>query len=100
MSNLVSIVVNCYNGDKYLKKNLESIQGQKYKNWELIFWDNFSTDKSKEIFKSFEDKRFKYYSAHEHTSLSKARNLAISECKGDFIAFSSISSPTALAEIF
>jgi glycosyltransferase involved in cell wall biosynthesis len=84
---LISIVMNCFNGEKYLSDSLESIQKQTYKNWELIFWDNFSTDKSKEIFKSFEDKRFKYYSALEHTSLSKARNLAISECKGDFIAF-------------
>ena len=50
MSQLVSIVVNCYNGEKYLKKTLESIQAQKYKNWELIFWDNQSEDNSKKFF--------------------------------------------------
>ena len=58
MSQLVSIVVNCYNGEKYLKKTLESIQAQKYKNWELIFWDNQSEDNSKKIFHSFKDTRF------------------------------------------
>ena len=40
MSKLVSIIVNCYNGEKYLKETLKSIQNQKYNNWELIFWDN------------------------------------------------------------
>ena len=84
---LISIVMNCFNGEKYLSDSLESIQKQTYKNWELIFWDNLSTDKSKAIFESFEDKRFRYYSAIEHTTLTKARNFALSKCKGDFIAF-------------
>ena len=44
MSKLISIIVNCYNGEKYLKQTLESIQKQNYTNWELIFWDNHSTD--------------------------------------------------------
>ena len=42
---LVSIIMNCYNGDKYLKTSVNSILKQDYKNWELIFWDNKSTDK-------------------------------------------------------
>ena len=53
MSKLISIIVNCYNGEKYLKQTLESIQKQNYTNWELIFWDNQSTDNSKAIFDSF-----------------------------------------------
>tara|TARA_Y100001970_G_scaffold129887_1_gene160135 strand:- start:12929 stop:13864 length:936 start_codon:yes stop_codon:yes gene_type:complete len=84
---LISIIMNCFNGDKYLSYSLESIQKQTYQNWELIFWDNFSTDNSKQIFKSFNDKRFHYYHANEHTTLSKARNLALDKCNGDFIAF-------------
>ena len=87
MSELISIIVNCYNGEKYLKKTLESIQKQIYKNWELIFWDNKSTDNSKEIFQSFNDPRFKYYYSEKFTSLYKARNLACEKCNGKFIAF-------------
>ena len=44
---LVSIILNCYNGEKYLKDSLLSIKNQTYKNWELIFWDNRSSDNSK-----------------------------------------------------
>ena len=84
---LVSIVVNCFNGEKYLKKNLESIQRQEYSNWELIFWDNQSSDNSKKIFDSFNDKRFKYFYSDKHTTLYEARNLACKKTHGDFIAF-------------
>ncbi len=83
----ISIILNCYNGSKYLKEALNSIQNQSYKNWELIFWDNRSTDNSKSILKSYENKKFKYFLAKKHTSLYAARNLAISKAKGKFISF-------------
>jgi len=34
----VSIIVNCLNGEKYLKAALDSIFAQTYKDWEIIFW--------------------------------------------------------------
>ena len=46
----ISVIMNCYNGSKYLKESLESIINQTYSDWELIFWDNQSTDSSAEIF--------------------------------------------------
>ncbi len=39
-SPLVSFVVNCFNGELFLKTCLNSILSQTYTNWELIFWDN------------------------------------------------------------
>ena len=53
---LVSIIMNCYNGEAYLCESIESVLSQTYKNWDLIFWDNKSEDKSAEIFKSYKDK--------------------------------------------
>ena len=84
---LVSVILNCYNGEKYLKDSLKSIVKQTYKNWELIFWDNRSSDLSKTIMKSFKNKKFKYFSSKQHTSLYAARNLAISKAKGSYISF-------------
>ena len=84
---LVSIILNCYNGEKYLKHSLSSIKNQTYKNWELIFWDNRSTDNSKEILKSSKIKRLRYFLSKKHTTLYSARNLAIKKARGDYIAF-------------
>ena len=86
-NSLISIVVNCYNGEKYLKDCLKSIKSQTYKNWEVIFWDNLSNDKSKDLFLTFKEKRFKYFKAKKHTSLYEARNLAIKKCSGKIVTF-------------
>jgi glycosyltransferase involved in cell wall biosynthesis len=47
---LVSVIVNCFNGEKYLSEAIDSVLSQNYINWELIFWDNLSIDSSAEIF--------------------------------------------------
>ena len=84
---LVSIVMNCYNGQTYLADAIKSILSQKYRNFEVIFWDNQSNDNSAFIYKRFKDKRLKYYYAKKHTTLYRARNLAIKKAKGKLIAF-------------
>ena len=63
--NKVSIVMNCFNGEEYLEQSLKSILCQTYKNWELIFMDNCSDDKSKEIVKKIKDNRIKYFRTKE-----------------------------------
>jgi glycosyltransferase involved in cell wall biosynthesis len=83
----VSVIMNCFNSDKYLKQAVESVLCQTYKNFELIFWDNQSTDNSSKIIKSYDENRIKYYYADEFTSLGNARNLAISKATGEWIAF-------------
>jgi len=83
---LVSILMNCYNGEKYLNEAIDSIYAQTYKNWELVFWDNASTDRSVNIAKSY-DERIKYYIAPETTPLGEARNFALERADGEYIAF-------------
>ena len=83
----VSIIMNCYNSSKFLKEALDSVILQTYSNWELIFWDNKSTDESATIFKGYQDERFKYHLALQNTDLSEARNLAIEKAEGDWLAF-------------
>ena len=64
MDKKVSVIVNCHNGEKYLSKCIASILNQKYENLEIIFYDNFSNDKSKEIISTFMDKRIKYFKSN------------------------------------
>ena len=56
---LVSVIINCHNGEKFLKNCIKSVLNQSYRNFEIIFWDNRSTDNSYKIAKSFKDKRIK-----------------------------------------
>jgi len=84
---LVSVIMNCFNGEKYLCEAIDSVISQKYKNWELIFWDNLSEDSSAAIFNKYNDKRLKYFLSDKHTSLSEARALAIDKSKGEVITF-------------
>ena len=80
---LVSVLMNCYNCEKYLKEALDSIYAQTYQNFEIIFIDNCSTDKSAEIVKQY-DKRLKYYKTPQHVSLCNARVFAKQYISGDF----------------
>jgi glycosyltransferase involved in cell wall biosynthesis len=83
---MVSILMNCYNGERYLAEAIDSIYAQTYQNWEIIFIDNCSTDKSAEIVKSY-DERIIYYKTKKNIELGDARAFGLQYCTGDFLAF-------------
>lgn len=84
---LITVVMNCFNGEKYLRQAIDSVIAQTWQNWELIFWDNQSTDRSAEIFRSYSDPRMKYFYAPKHTYLYAGRNYALEKASGEFLAF-------------
>lgn len=84
---LVSVIINCYNGEEFLRETIESVINQTYSNWELIFWDNQSTDSTAEIIKGYHDDRIRYFYAPTHTPLGEARNLAMKQVAGKYLAF-------------
>lgn len=83
----ISIVMNCYNSQKYLKEAIDSVLAQTVSDWEIIFWDNQSTDQSKDIVLSYSDPRIRYFLAPKHTSLGEARNLAVEKTSADWFCF-------------
>jgi len=82
----VSIIMNCYNSERFLKEAIDSVYAQTYQNWEIIFWDNASTDSSGEIAQSY-DEKVQYYLAKTTTPLGEARNVALQKASGTYIAF-------------
>jgi len=84
---IVSVIVNCYNSAKYLRETIDGLIAQSYENWEAIFWDNQSTDKTAEIIASYNEPRFKYFYAEKNTPLGKARNLAMQKASGSYICY-------------
>jgi glycosyltransferase involved in cell wall biosynthesis len=86
---LVSVIMNCYNCEAFLSEAIESVLNQTYKNFEIIFWDNNSTDNSSIIYNRYQnrDNRLKYFLSNTNTMLGEARNLAIEKASGEWIAF-------------
>jgi len=83
----VSVIVNCFNGEKYLEQALDSIYGQTYKDWEIIFWDNLSTDQTPVIAQSYKDGRLKYFRGSSFLTLGAARYEAVKHASGEWVAF-------------
>ena len=80
----VSIIMPIYNAEKYIKKSIESILNQSYKNFELIIIDDGSNDNSKNIIKKYNDIRIKYF-YFNHQGISKCLNFAIITAKYNLI---------------
>ncbi|MDA8094306.1 MAG: glycosyltransferase [Betaproteobacteria bacterium] len=84
---LVSVIMNGRNVADYVASAIESVLSQTYRNWEIVFWDNQSEDGTADIVHSFGEPRIRYFLAETFTPLGQARNLAIEQSKGAFIAF-------------
>ena len=82
----MSVIINCLNGERFVKTAIDSVYKQTYKNWEIIFWDNGSTDNTAEIVKRF-DNRLRYFKSRKTTILGQARSNATKKAKGDYLAF-------------
>jgi glycosyltransferase involved in cell wall biosynthesis len=84
----VQIIINCYNGQKYLHKSINSVLSQSYHNWQIIFFDNASTDESLNILNSFKlENKVKIFKSLETIPLGHARRKALSICNASFVTF-------------
>lgn len=84
---LVSIIMPSWNTEKFIGKSIQCVLDQTYQNWELIIVDDCSTDKTDEIVASFKDERIKYLKNETNTGAALARNRAMREAQGEWIAF-------------
>lgn len=82
----VSIIINCHNGMQYLSQCLDSVLNQSFTDWEIIFWDNDSSDDSALIAKKYCPK-LSYFFNRTKLSLGHARKLAIQKATGEYICF-------------
>ncbi len=83
-----SIVVPIYNVEKYIRQCLESIQNQTYKDFEVLCIDDCGTDNSIKIAEEFaqKDSRFKIFHHDHNRGVSAARNTALDNAKGKYMA--------------
>lgn len=86
---LVSIITPSYKSERFITQTIESVLLQTYKNWELIIIDDVSPDKSNDIIEKFceKDSRIKLIKLEKNSGPAVARNIAIEQAKGRYIAF-------------
>lgn len=85
----VSIILPCFNGQDTIKEAVESVIAQSYKNWELIIVDDCSTDNSgKFLIENYSlHPQIRIFTFKTNKGVSNARNFAINQSKGDYLAF-------------
>jgi len=85
---LVSIPVLTYNGEKFLRKQLDSIFSQTYKNIEVLAYDDASSDDTVKILKEYEKQHsnFKVFVNTKNVGINQNFVNALKECNGDYIS--------------
>lgn len=99
-----SIIIPVYNCEQYIKRCIESLKKQTFRDFEVLIIDDGSTDNSKKIIEHFiqDDKHF-IYLYKNNAGVSSARNLGLSQSKGNYVIFIDSDDwvePTLLEEIY
>ncbi len=83
---MISIIILNYNGKSFLKECLDSVLAQSFKDFEIIFVDNNSTDNSVEfILDNYSDERIKIFRAEKNLGFAGGNNLGLKNASGKFI---------------
>lgn len=84
---LVSVVIPSYNHAHFLRRSLDSVQRQGWKNWEVLVVDNYSTDNTDEVLKPYLGQRVRLLKIHNNGVIAASRNKGLREARGEWIAF-------------
>jgi teichuronic acid biosynthesis glycosyltransferase TuaG len=86
---LISIITPSFNSEKFIVETIQSVQNQTYQNWEMIIVDDCSTDRTVSIIEQFvkNDDRIHLFQLDKNSGAGIARETALSNAKGDYIAF-------------
>lgn len=82
----ISVIIPCYNVEKYISKCIESIETQTFENAEYIFIDDGSTDNTVKIISSYKNNKFKIIKS-ENNGVASARNIGMQNATGDTVTF-------------
>lgn len=85
----VSVIMPAYNAEEYIRKSLDSVVNQVYKNLEIILVDDASTDSTKKIIKEYAEKDDRIIPFYQSTNkgVSAARNMGLKAATGEYIVF-------------
>ena len=89
LKNLISIITPSYKSERFISQTIESVLAQTYQNWEMVIVDDVSPDNSNKIIEEYckKDNRIRLIKLEKNSGAAVARNRAIDEAKGRYIAF-------------
>lgn len=82
---LVSVVMSAFNAELYIREAIDSIICQTYSKFEFIIIDDGSTDNTKKIIESYDDKRIRFISNSKNKGLIYSLNFAVNISNGEYI---------------
>jgi glycosyltransferase involved in cell wall biosynthesis len=83
----VSVIINVYNGEATLRETIDSVLNQSCTDWELIVWDDCSTDGSVAIVRDYGESRIKHFVSDRNRGLGPSRFAALEHASGQWFAF-------------
>ena len=86
---LVSIITPTFNSANFIEETIKSVLSQTYSNWEMIIVDDCSGDNTEEVVSQYsrKDRRIKYIRLEKNSGAAIARNKAMGEAEGEYMAF-------------
>ena len=89
MMSQVSVIMPCYNMERFIAHSIESVIGQSFADLELLIVDDASTDKTADVVRYYceQDDRVKLVVKQEHSGIANSRNQALSAAQGRYLAF-------------
>ena len=86
---LVSVIMPCYNMERFISETIASVQRQTYPHWELLIVDDASTDRTADMVKNLQnqDERIRFFVKPQHSGIADTRNQCLKMAQGRFLAF-------------
>lgn len=86
---LVSVIMPCYNMERYISDSIMSVRQQTYPHWELLIVDDTSTDGTEAVIESHcqQDDRIHFTKKNIHSGIADSRNMCLKMAQGQYLAF-------------
>lgn len=82
-----SIIICAYNVGNYIDASIISVLEQDYDNYELVIYNDGSTDNTAEVIKKYKDKKINFIDCKQNKGLGAARNIAVKKARGEYILY-------------
>lgn len=83
---LISVIMSVYNEEQYVEKSIRSILNQTVQDFEIIIFDDYSTDATPDLIESIQDVRIRFYRNTENCGLTRNLNKGLKLAEGKYIA--------------